>query len=146
LERNQQLLELMSALGSSPIEHRVRVLHDLKNEGVEVLPTLVGILEHPDATMPSLVWTMMAIGQFGPEATDQVHAAVVRCLSSSSPTVRRAAIRTLGALRDQAAIDDIAALLADTTLDPSAWFDDDCTVAQTAEIILSQLRGDERPE
>jgi HEAT repeat protein len=131
----------MSALGSASIEARVRVLHDLKNEGVAVVPTLLGILEHPDATMPSLVWTMTAIGQFGPDVANQVHSALVRCLSAASPTLRRAAIRTLGALQDQAAVDDIAALLDDTTLDPGAWFDDDCTVAQTAEIVLSQLRA-----
>jgi hypothetical protein len=35
-----------------------------------------------------------------------------------------------------AAITAIAKLTADTTLDPSAWFDDDCTVAQTAILVL----------
>jgi HEAT repeat protein len=131
----------MSALGSSSIEERVRVLHELKVEGIAILPTLLQILEHPDATMPALVWTMMAIGQIGPEVVDRAHSALVRCLSADSPTVRRAAIRTLGALRDHAAIDAIAALSGDATEDPNAWFDDDCTVAQTAEIVLSQLRA-----
>ena len=38
---------------------------------------LLGILEHPNATMPSLVWTMMAIAQIGPDITDQAHSALV---------------------------------------------------------------------
>jgi HEAT repeat protein len=132
--------ELMTALGSSSIEDRVRALLDIKNRGIAVLPTLLNILGRPDASMPVLVWTMMGIGQLGPLVADQAHSALVRCLSAESPTVRRAAIRTLGQLRDVAALDDIAALRADTTLDPSAWFDDDCTVGQTAELTLAELR------
>ena len=130
----------MTALGSASVEDRVRALLDIKNQGVALLPTLLEILGRPDASMPALVWTMMGIGQFGPVVAAQAHSALVQCLSAESPTVRRAAIRTLGQVRDLAALDDIAALRADSTLDPSAWFDDDCTVGQTAELTLTELR------
>ena len=139
-DRKAHSLELMMALGSSSIEDRIRALVDVGDRGIAVLPVLLEILDHPEASMPSLVWTMMGIGQFGPAAAELAHSALVRCLSATSPSVRRSAIRTLGQLRDFAAIDDIAALRADTAVDPSAWFDDDCTVAQTAELTLAELR------
>jgi HEAT repeat protein len=82
---------------------------------------------------------MMAIGQLGPPAAERAHIALVGCLSSESPTVRRAAVRTIGHLRDVAAMDSIAGLLSDNTPDPGAWFDDDCTVAQAAEVVLREL-------
>lgn len=90
--------------------------------------------------MRARVWGLMAIGQLGPGIADRAHDGVMRCLSADSPTVRRAAIRTLGALRDATAITAIAKLTSDTTLDPSAWFDDDCTVAQTAALVLEDCK------
>jgi HEAT repeat protein len=137
---NRRLLELMTALGSMSLDDRVRALRDIEDRGIAVLPILLDILDHPDASMRSRVWTMMAIERFGPMVAEQAHSALVRCLAATCPTVRRAAIRTLGKLRDFSAIGDIAALRADTTIDPSAWFDDDCTVAQTAELTISELR------
>lgn len=83
----------------------------------------------------------MAIGQLGPGIVDRAHEGVMRCLSADSPTVRRAAMRTLAALHDVTAIAAVAKLTSDTTQDPSAWFDDDCTVAQTANIVLQELRA-----
>ena len=144
-DRNERSLELMTALGSSSVDDRVRALQDVGDRGIAALPLLLDILDRPDASMPLLAWTMMGIGQFGPVAADQAHSALVRCLSASSPTVRRAAIRTLGQLRDFSAIDDIAALRSDTALDPSAWFEDDRTVAQSAELTLAELRQASRP-
>jgi len=129
----------MKALGSSDDQERVRALVDIKTEGIGVLPVLLEILDRPDATLVSLVWTMMGIGQLGPVAAVPAHPALVRRLGATSPTVRRVAIRTLGQLRDLTAIQDIAVLRSDNTQDPSAWFDDDCTVAQTAELVLAEL-------
>jgi len=140
-DRSEHLLALMAALGSTEIEDRVRALHEVRTQGVSVVPTLLEILDRADATMPTLVWTMMGIAQFGPTVAAQAHSALVRCLTASSPTVRRTAIRTLGALRDVSAVHAITALRTDPALDPSAWFDDDCTVAQTAELVLADLSG-----
>ena len=131
----------VAALGSTSTEDQVRALSEIQNAGVSVVPILAQILNRTDATLLTMVWTMMGIARFGPAAADQAHSALVRCLKASSPTVRRSAIRTLGALRDLSALDAIAALRSDHTLDPSAWFDDDCTVAQTAELVLAKLRS-----
>ena len=138
-EGSARSLELMKALGSSDDQERIRALVNVKTQGLAVLPALLEILDRPDATLVSLVWTMIGIGQFGPPAAVPAHSALVRRLGVTSPTVRRAAIRTLGQIRDLAAIEEIAALRTDNTLDPSAWFDDDCTVAQTAELVLAEL-------
>jgi HEAT repeat protein len=135
-----RLLDLMTALGSESTEVRVQALIDVQNSGPTVLPDLLAILERNDASLITLVWTMLAIGQFGPAVADQAHSGLVNCLAAVSPTVRRAAIRALGQLRDSHAIDHIAALTSDDTLDPSAWFDDDCTVAQAAVATLADLR------
>ena len=43
------------------------------------------------------------------------------------------------ALDDVASREAIARLLTDDTLDPSAWFDDDATVAQAARSALDAL-------
>jgi HEAT repeat protein len=139
LDTSRRLLDLMAALGSTSTEDRVRALHDIQTQGVSVVPTLVDILKRPDATMPMLVWTMMGLAHFGPAIAEQAHSALVCCLAAPSPTVRRSAIRTLAALRDESAVDAIAALRTDPALDASAWFDDDCTVAQTAELALAEL-------
>ena len=141
LDPNKRLLELMAALGSTSTDDRVRALHEIQTQGVSVVPTLVDILKRPDATMPTLVWTMMGLAHFGRAIAEQAHSALVRCLTASSPTVRRSAIRTLGALRDVSALDAIATLRNDPAVDASAWFDDDCTVAQTAELVLAELNS-----
>jgi len=138
-EGSAQSLELMNVLGSSDDQQRIHALARIKAEGIALLPTLLEILERQDATLVSLVWTMIVIGQFGSAAAVPAHAALVRCLGSASPTIRRRAIRTLGQVRDLAAIEHVAALRTDHTQDPSAWFDDDCTVALTAELVLAEL-------
>lgn len=135
------VIDLFTALGSDSIEERVRALYEVQSRGPACLPELLEILDRPDATMPARVWGLMAIGQLGSGIADRARDGVVRCLSADSPTVRRAAIRTLGALRDVAAMTAIASLASDTTQDPSAWFDDDCTVGQTATLVLQELQA-----
>ena len=135
------VIDLFTALGSDSIEERVRALYEVQSRGTACLPELLEILDRADATMPARVWSLMAIGQLGPGIADRAHDGVVRCLSADSPTVRRAAIRVLGALRDVAAITAIANLASDTMQDPSAWFDDDCTVGQTAALVLGELQA-----
>jgi HEAT repeat protein len=102
------------------------------------------MLGRADASMPARVWILMAIGQLGPGIADRAHDGIMRSLTAESPTVRRAAIRTLGTLRDVEAIGAISALTSDTTLDPSAWFDDDCTVGQTAALVLEELQSPDK--
>ena len=143
-ESGARVLELMKALGSADAQERIRALFEIQAEGIGLLPALLEIVGQPDATLVCLVWTMMSIGQFGSAATEPAHSALVCCLGATSPTVRRAAIRTLGQLRDLDAIPQIAALRTDHTQDPNAWFDDDCTVAQTAELVLAALQRSTR--
>lgn len=141
LDREQRQVEIMAALGSDSTEERVRALLEIQAQGVSVLPILLEILDRPDATLVTLVWTMMGIARFGPHIADQARPYLVRSLAAFSPTVRRSAIRTLGTLRDVSAVDAIAALRTDSTLDPSAWFDDDCTVGQTADLVIAELQA-----
>ena len=43
-DRSEHLLALMAALGSTEIEDRVRALHEVRTQGVSVVPTLLEIL------------------------------------------------------------------------------------------------------
>jgi HEAT repeat protein len=97
----------------------------------------------PDASVAARVWAMIAIGQLGPSAASVAHDSLVRSLADESPTIRRVAIHTLGRLRDAEAAREIAKLLSDHASDPSAWFDDDCTVSQAAEETLRALDADD---
>lgn len=135
------MIDLFTALGSDSIEKRVRALYEVQSRGTACLPELLEILDRPDVTMPARVWSLTAIGQLGPGVAERARDGVMRCLLADSPTVRRAALRTLGALRDVTAITAIARLTSDTTQDPSAWFDGDCTVGQTATLVLGELQA-----
>jgi HEAT repeat protein len=99
---------------------------------------LCEVLRHPAADVPAKVWAMLALPRgagLGPE----VRAALRAMLGDGSPTVRRTAIRTLVAFRDLDARAAIAHLVDDQAVDPSAWFDDDATVAMTARAALREL-------
>jgi len=135
----EEIRTKLAALGSDSIDDRARAVAELRDCGMDALPDLVDLLGSPDASIAARVWAMIAIGQLGPSATSAAHASLVRSLADESPTVRRAAIRAMGQLRDVAASREIAKLISDHTLDPSAWFDDDCTVSQAAEETLRAL-------
>ena len=120
-------------------------MHGLRwaaEQGAAIAPSLGAVLEHAGAGMHAKVWAMMAIAQLGPGVKEAVHDVLLACLSDESPTVRRYAVRTLAALHDRSARDAIARLLSDQTLDPSAWWDDDVTVADAARAALAALQPD----
>ena len=132
----EQLSEL---LGSDEIEERARGLTWAHDRGAGALPNLLAALRDPAAGVRAQVWAMIAVGVVGPAVVDDVRDVLVEKMSDPSPTVRRASIRTLMALDDVASREAIARLLTDDTLDPSAWFDDDATVAQAARSALVAL-------
>jgi hypothetical protein len=131
--------ELLRSLGGDDIKERVRALMWVEEQGQTSAPALVSVLGHSEAGMPAKVWAMMGIARLGPGIIDVVRGPLRVALSDSSPTVRRASIQAIVAVKDRGARDAVAALLGDDTLDPSAWFDDDCTVSQAAASALKAL-------
>src|SRR3954468_12162288 len=118
----EQLLEL---LGSEDVEDRARGLTWADDGGVAAVPNLVAVLRNPAASVLAQTWAMIAVGVVGGGATDAARDVLHEKLGDPSPTIRRAAIRTLMALDDVASRDAIAGLLTDEAVDPSAWFDED---------------------
>jgi HEAT repeat protein len=139
LEAQEPFADWVALLDSEEVELRTRALAALEAGGRHALPALLQNLARPGASVATHVWTMMAVGRIGPSVAGSAHAALVACLSSHHPTIRRAAIRTLGELQDVHAVPYIQALRHDEAIDPSAWFGDDCSVGQTAELVLAAL-------
>jgi HEAT repeat protein len=131
--------DLLHLLSADDIKERVRALVWAEAEGPQSASTLVSVLCHERANLAAKVWAMMAIARLGRSVIPVVQDPVKAKLADNSPTVRRAAIQTLTALKDVSARDAIAGLVADETLDPSAWFDDDCTVSQAARAAIETL-------
>lgn len=129
----------MRRLGADDIKERVSALVWVGKQGPASAPALVSVLSHRQASMPAKVWAMIGISGLGPSVREAVRAPLRVALSDTSPTVRRTAIKTIVAVQDRSARDAVAAMVADNTLDPSAWFDDDCTVSQTATAALDAL-------
>jgi hypothetical protein len=100
---------------------------------------LISVLRDPAADLTARSRAMMGLQVIGPAAAASARASLIELLANPSPTVRRGAIVTLEKLDDLPSQDAIARLLTDDTLDPSAWFDDDCTVSQTAHLALDAL-------
>jgi hypothetical protein len=131
--------ELRQNLGAENIKERVKALVWVEEQGPKAATALVSVLAHIDASMPAKVWAMIGIARLGPVVVDIVRAPLQASLGDGSPTVRRAAIQAIAAVEEQSARDAVAALVGDDTLDPSAWFDDDCTVSQAAIAALKTL-------
>src|SRR4051794_32972169 len=132
----EQLLEL---LGSEDVEDRARGLTWADDTGGAAVPNLLAVLRAPAASVLAQTWAMIAIGVVGEAAKDPARAELQAKLSDPSPTIRRAAIRTLMALDDVASRDAIARLLTDEALDPSAWFDEDAVVGEAARAAIASL-------
>jgi hypothetical protein len=135
----KHLENLVALLDSSEIDARVRAVGLLKEVGPSCLPVLLGNVARHGASVASRVWSMIVIAHLGPSVAADARAVLIECLSSDHPTIRRAAARTLSELGDVAAKPHLRSLLSDLTLDPSAWFDDDCTVGDAAKLALQVL-------
>jgi HEAT repeat protein len=131
--------ELLGLLGSDDVEDRARGLTWADDNGVGAVPNLLAVLSDPAASVLAQTWAMIAVGVVGQAATDAAREVLVGKLADPSPTIRRAAIRTLMALDDVASRDAIARLLTDETLDPSAWFDEDAVVGEAARTAIASL-------
>ena len=133
--------ELTALLGSSDMQDRMKAIAWAVEKDVDGAPDLIAVLRSPGASMTAHAWAMIGLGHLGPPAADLARDALVAALADTSPTTRRGAIDTLRRLDDVASIDAIARLLTDDTVDPSAWTDDDCTVAMTARTAFDELQA-----
>ena len=131
--------ELLGELGADEIAQRVRAIAWAVGQGAAGAQRLAEVLRRPDASPRAQAWAMIGLAQMGPAVADVARDAVVEKLSDPSPMTRRGAIGTLERLHDVASRDAIAALVTDDTVDPGAWFDDDCTVAHAARAALATL-------
>jgi HEAT repeat protein len=131
--------ELLALLGSDDVEDRARGLTWADDNGVAAVPTLLAVLRNPAASVLAQTWAMISVGVVGRAATDAAREVLHGKLADPSPTIRRAAIRTLMALDDVASRDAIARLLSDETRDPGAWFDDDAVVGHAARNAIDSL-------
>ena len=132
----EQLFEL---LGSEEVEDRARGLTWANDTGVAAVAILIAVLRNPAANVLAQTWAMIAVGVVGSAGAEAVRGVLHEKLGDPSPTIRRAAIRTLMALDDVASRDAIARLLTDEALDPSAWFDADAIVGQAARTAIDSL-------
>lgn len=137
--------ELAGELDADEIQQRVRAIAWAAGQGAAGAQRLAEVLRRHDASPRAQAWAMIGLGQMGRAVADVARDAVVEKLSDPSPMTRRAAIRTLEWMHDVASRDAIAALVADDTVDPSAWFDDDCTVAHAARAALAALDEVKKP-
>ncbi|HMF40955.1 MAG TPA: HEAT repeat domain-containing protein [Polyangia bacterium] len=129
--------ELVALIGSDEMAKRGEALRHVYQRGVDGAGDLVAVLRHPEANLVARSWAMLALTAFRePAVVGVAHDVLVEALSDPSPTIRRHAIETLMALGDAAARDAIARLLTDDTLDPSAWGEDNCTVALMARAAI----------
>ena len=133
--------ELTALLGSGDMQDRMKAIAWAVEKDVDGAPDLIAVLRSPGASMTAHAWAMIGLGHLGPPAADLARDALVAALADTSPTTRRGAIDTLRRLDDVASIDAIARLLTDDTVDPSAWTDDDCTVAMTARTAFDELQA-----
>jgi HEAT repeat protein len=131
--------ELLALLGSEDVEDRARGLTWADDNGGAAVPNLLAVLRDPAAGVLAQTWAMIAVGVVGPAATDAARQVLHEKLADPSPTLRRAAIRTLMALDDVASRDAIARLLTDGAADPTAWFDADAIVGQAARNAIDSL-------
>jgi len=132
--------ELLGLLGSEEVEERAHGLTWAKDNGAAAVPNLLAVLRAPAANELAQTWAMIGLGVVGSgAAADAAREVLHGKLAAPSPTIRRAAIRTLMALDDVASRDAIARLLGDEAVDPTAWFDSDAVVAQAARAALDSL-------
>jgi len=132
---------LLHDLGSLEDEVRLAAFRALAERGTSTLDDLGAVLGSPGASPVSRVWTMMLIARLGPVAADSVRHALRTCLADPSPTIRRQAIVTFGALEDRKVLAEIRDLTTDGTQDPSAWGEADCTVGEAAATFLKRVGG-----
>jgi hypothetical protein len=131
--------ELLGLLESDDVEDRARGLTWADDNGVAAVPNLVAVLRNPAANLLAQTWAMIAVGVVGQAGADAVRGVLHEKLADRSPTIRRAAIRTLMALDDVASRDAIARLLTDEAEDPTAWFDADAIVGHAARNAIDSL-------
>lgn len=131
--------ELVRLLGASDFEEKTKALVWAHEKGVAAAPELVAVLRDPGAGVAAQAWAMIALSHTGPAAAEIARETLLEKLSDASPTTRRGAIGTLARLDDVVSCDAIARLLADDTLDPGAWFDEDGVVSGAARAALDQL-------
>jgi len=123
-----------------PLDSQIRLclvldMHQrIIDQGEEALPALLGML---DADPPLRAAAALAIARVGD--ADAAAQAAARCLDdldSEDGAVRAGAVRALGALANQSALERVAALAAD---------DADPAVRATATIAAHVIRQDARP-
>jgi HEAT repeat protein len=131
--------ELIAALSSPDVLVRVEAVRRFAEDPVAARPALSGVAMDPAAPMPARVWAMIAMCLIGDDDRGMLSHALSQCMSAREAILRRCAIETLGHLRVEAAVAQIARHLTDDEEIPEAWFDDESSPAEAARRALASI-------
>ena len=131
--------EHVAALGSPDISTRIEAIVGLTQQPDAARPALATLIADPDAPVIARVWAMIAICQIKDDARQLASRAIVSSLSAIEAIVRRSALETLGTLKVDWAVQQIADSLNDDEPIPEAWFDDGASPSQAARRALEAI-------
>jgi HEAT repeat protein len=133
------LQDLVTSLSSPDLMVRVAAIGESVRQPDAYRPVFAAILADVRLPVRPRVWTMIAVCQIQHVGEPAVLRGLLACLADVEPIVRRSAIETLGALRIEQAVPEIAAHLSDHAVIPEAWFDDQSTPSQAAKRALESI-------
>lgn len=132
-------LDVQSALASPDISVRLEAVVELARRPDVARPLLAALLVDPDAPVIARVWAMQAICLIKDDSQALAARALVQSLKAVEGIVRRCAIETLGELKADWAVAQIAEHLTDHETIDGAWFDDDSTPSEAARGALESI-------
>lgn len=132
-------LDLRSKLASPDISVRLEAVAELAREPDVARPLVAALLVDSDAPVIARVWAMLTICLIKDDSQGLAARALVQSLNAVEGIVRRCAIETLGKLKVDWAVAQIADHLTDHETIDGAWFDDDSTPSEAARCALETI-------
>lgn len=137
---------LRSPFLQETLQSRLAAVAHFQDAGPAAVPFLSRMLSNENETEIGRTWAAISLEQIKPAATRELLDVAARALAASDPSIRRAVLNLLGATASPEVIPLVRRYLGDDGRDPSAWFDDDCTVSHAAEAALQRIGTPEARE
>ena len=106
--------------------------------GLPALSVAEHLLAQPGSVELTRMWALLTAQRFDTTAPERVCGMALSALHDRSPSVRCAALSTLGIVKAPRSVMAIVPLLADTSEDPHAWWEP-ASVAETAKEALRAI-------
>jgi HEAT repeat protein len=132
-------LDFQAALASSDVSVRLEAVAALARQPDIARPLVAALLVDPDAPVVARVWAMLTICLIKDDSQGLVAKVLVQSLNAVEGIVRRCAIETLGELKVDWAVAQIAEHLNDYEAIDGAWFHDDSTPSEAARCALESI-------